>query len=99
MPYVWWTTGVGYDTTKVTDSPTSSKALWDPRYKGHISMMDDYQEAFGATLIQLGYSANTTDTAQLDEALALLKTAEAAAAHVQQRHGRDDARRRRLDRP
>jgi spermidine/putrescine transport system substrate-binding protein len=74
VPYVWWTTGVGYDTTKVTDSPTSSKALWDPRYAGHISMMDDYREAFGATLIQLGYEANTTDTTQLDEALALLKT-------------------------
>ena len=73
VPYVWWTTGVGYDSTKVTDSPTSSKALWDPRYKGHISMMDDYAEAFGLTLIQLGYSANTTDTTQLDEALALLK--------------------------
>ena len=73
IPYVWWTTGIGYDSTKVTDSPTSSKALWDPRYKNHISMMDDYQEAFGMTLIQLGYSANTTDTTQLDEALALLK--------------------------
>jgi spermidine/putrescine transport system substrate-binding protein len=73
VPYVWWTTGVGYDSTKVTDSPTSSKALWDPRYEGHISMMDDYAEAFGLTLIQLGYSANTTDTTQLDEALALLK--------------------------
>jgi len=74
VPYVWWTTGVGYDTTKIKEAPTSSKALWDPRYKGHISMMDDYQEAFGLTLIQLGYSANTTDTTQLDEALALLKT-------------------------
>jgi spermidine/putrescine transport system substrate-binding protein len=73
VPYVWWTTGVGYDTTKVTDSPTSSKALWDPRYKGHISMLDDYQEVFALALIQLGYSANTTDPAQLDEAFALLK--------------------------
>jgi spermidine/putrescine transport system substrate-binding protein len=70
---VWWTTGVGYDTTKVTDSPTSSTALWDPRYADHISMMDDYQETFGLTLIQLGHSANTTDPAQLDEALARLK--------------------------
>ena len=58
--------------------------LWDHALrKGHISMMDDYQETFGLTLIQLGYSANTTDTTQLDEALALLKTAEAARADVQ----------------
>ena len=74
VPYFWWTTGVAYDTKKVKETPTSSKALWDPKYAGHIAMMDDYQETFGLALIQLGYSANTTDTAQLDEALALLKT-------------------------
>jgi spermidine/putrescine transport system substrate-binding protein len=73
VPYMWWTTGVAYDTTKVTDSPTSSKALWDPRYAKHLSMLDDWQEAFAMALIQLGHSANTTDTAQLDEALALLE--------------------------
>ncbi len=73
VPYMWWTTGVGYDTTKVTDNPTSSTALWDSRYADHISMLDDYQEVFGLTLIQLGYSANTTDTAELDAALARLK--------------------------
>ena len=39
----------------------------------HISMLDDYQEVFAMALIQLGYSANTTDTAQMDEALALLQ--------------------------
>lgn len=73
VPYMWWTTGVAYDSTKVTDSPTSSKALWDERYSGHISMLDDVQEVFAMALIQLGYSANTTDTAQMDEALALLQ--------------------------
>jgi spermidine/putrescine transport system substrate-binding protein len=75
VPYVWWTTGIGYDPTKLAEVPTSSKVLWDPRYAGHISMMDDYQETFGLALIQLGHSANTTDTAQLDEALALLREA------------------------
>jgi spermidine/putrescine transport system substrate-binding protein len=73
VPYMWWTTGVAYDSTKVTDSPTSSTALWDPRYDQHISMLDDWQEVFALALIQLGYPANTEDTAQLDEALALLE--------------------------
>ena len=36
-------------------------------------MLDDCQEAFGLALIQLGYSANTTNTAEMDEALALLE--------------------------
>jgi spermidine/putrescine transport system substrate-binding protein len=73
MPYLWWTTGVGYDTTRVTEPPTSSNALWDPRWSGHISMMDDYQETFGLTLIQQGFSANTTNTSELDQALARLQ--------------------------
>ena len=73
VPYMWWTTGVGYDPKRVKDSPTSSKALWDTRWKGHISMLDDWQEVFGLTLIQQGHSANSADTADLDAALALLK--------------------------
>jgi spermidine/putrescine transport system substrate-binding protein len=73
VPYMWWTTGVGYDTAKITDELTSSKALWDPAFDKHISMLDDWQEAFGMALIQLGYSANTTSPAELDEALALLE--------------------------
>ncbi len=73
VPYMWWTTGVGYDPARIKEEPTSSKALWDERWKGHISMLDDWQEVFGMTLIQLGHSANTENTAELDEALALLK--------------------------
>ena len=73
VPYMWWTTGVGYDPAKIKETPTSSKALWDTRWKGHLSMLDDWQEVFGMTLIQQGHSANSTDTAELDQALARLK--------------------------
>jgi spermidine/putrescine transport system substrate-binding protein len=74
VPYMWWTTGVGYDPARITgDAPTSSKALWDERWKQHISMLDDWQEVFGLTLIQMGTSANTDNTADLDAALALLE--------------------------
>jgi spermidine/putrescine transport system substrate-binding protein len=73
VPYMWWTTGVGYDSAIITEELTSSKALWDPRWAQHISMLDDFQEVFGLALIQLGYSANTSLTNELDEALALLK--------------------------
>ena len=31
VPYMWWTTGVAYDTAKVTDELTSWTALWDAR--------------------------------------------------------------------
>ena len=73
MPYMWWTTGVAYDTARIKETPTSWKALWDERWKGHIAMLDDQREAFAAALIQLNFSANTVDDGQLDQALALLK--------------------------
>ena len=73
VPYMWWTTGVGYDPHKIKETPTSSNALWDSRWKGHISMLDDWQEVFGLTLIQQGHSANTENTAELDQALARLQ--------------------------
>ena len=73
IPYMWWTTGVGYDPARIKEEPTSSKALWDARWKQHISMLDDYQEVFGLTLIQQGHSANSTSSEELDAALALLE--------------------------
>jgi spermidine/putrescine-binding protein len=73
VPYMWWTTGIAYDSEKVTEPVTSWKALWDPKYSGKMAMLDDYREAFSAALIQLGYDINTTDDKQLDEALALLQ--------------------------
>ncbi len=73
MPYMWWTTGVAYDKARIKETPTSWKALWDERWSGHIAMLDDQREAFAAALIQLNFSANTVDDAELDQALALLK--------------------------
>jgi spermidine/putrescine transport system substrate-binding protein len=73
MPYMWWTTGFAYDTEKITDDLTSWAALWDPRWKGKMAMLDDYRETFAVALMRLGYSVNTTSDAELDEALALLQ--------------------------
>jgi spermidine/putrescine transport system substrate-binding protein len=73
VPYMWWTTGVGYDSARIGEELSSSKALWDPRWSQHISMLDDFQEVFGLTLIQLGFDANSKNPSELDQALALLK--------------------------
>jgi len=73
VPYMWWTTGVAYDTKKVNGTLDSWDALWDQQYSGKLAMLDDYREVFSAALFKLGYDINTTDDAQLDEALALLQ--------------------------
>jgi spermidine/putrescine transport system substrate-binding protein len=73
VPYMWWTTGFGYDTERIPDDLTSWAALWDERWKGKMAMLDDYRETFAVALIRLGYSVNTTSDAELDEALTLLQ--------------------------
>ena len=73
MPYMWWTTGVAYDSKKVDGTPDSWDLLWDSQYGGKMAMLDDYREVFSAALFKLGFDINTTDDAQLDQALALLQ--------------------------
>jgi spermidine/putrescine-binding protein len=72
IPFLWGTTGIGYNKTKVTDPVDSWAILWNPKYKDRILMLDDQREAFGAALKWKGHSINTTDKAQLEEAKNLL---------------------------
>jgi spermidine/putrescine transport system substrate-binding protein len=73
IPYMWWTTGVAYDTERITDTLTSWASLWDERFAQHIAMLDDYRETFATALFRLGLDPNTTNDADLDKALALLQ--------------------------
>jgi spermidine/putrescine-binding protein len=76
VPYQWGTTGIGYDTNVFEEPPDSWSYLFDPnvasQYAGKFSMLNDSREAIGAALKYLGYSLNTTDENQLQEAKQLL---------------------------
>ena len=73
IPNYWWTTGIAYNPAKITEDVTSWEALWNAKYKGKLGMLDDLQEVFAAGGFRLGIPPNTTDEAQLDQILALLK--------------------------
>lgn len=72
IPYMWGTTGIGYNTTKIETPPTSWADLFEPRrlerYRNRISVLDDPREAIGAALKYLGYSLNSTDPQALEAA-------------------------------
>ena len=76
VPYQWGTAGIGYDADKVTTPPDSLAVLFDPAqaeaYSGKISLLNDSRETIGAALKYLGYSVNSTDPAQLEEAKQVL---------------------------
>lgn len=73
VPYQWGTTGILYNKKEVGKLDGSWDAMWDPQFKGKIGMLNDERETPGAALYRLGYSVNSTDQKQLDEAEAELK--------------------------
>lgn len=76
VPYQWGYTGLAVDTEVVgTDFPRSWDLVFSEfadDFSGRISLLDDPRETLGAALKSLGYSLNTTDQAELDEARDLL---------------------------
>jgi spermidine/putrescine transport system substrate-binding protein len=72
IPYFWGTTGIGYNSDKITENVDSWKILWDEKYKRKISMLDDMRGLANAALKLKGYSINTTDPKQIKEAERLL---------------------------
>lgn len=72
LPYFWGTTGIGFNWNDWDEAPTSWAYVFDPElaadFEGEITFLDDMRETIGAALIYLGYSLNTTDEAELEEA-------------------------------
>lgn len=72
VPWQWGTTGFAYNSKKVSGKVDSWKLLWDPKYRGKITMLDDMRSAISVALKLLGYSLNSTSEKELMEAKKLL---------------------------
>ncbi len=72
VPYFWGTLGILYNKNTVDASSNSWEMLWDKNHEKRIIMMDSQRDAFAAALKLLGYSLNTVNEDELDEAKALL---------------------------
>ena len=76
VPYTWGTVGILYNTRLIEEKglpvPTRWSDLWNPAYKGEILMQDSVRDAFMVALKSLGYSMNTENIAELQEARQLL---------------------------
>ena len=68
IPYTFGTAGIAYDSSVITSVVDSWNVLWDENNKNQFSMLDDPRETPGAALKLLGYSLNTKDIAQLQQA-------------------------------
>lgn len=72
VPYTWGTVGIVYNKTMVNEPVTSWDVLWDEAYKGQIFMYDSERDSIMVALKKLGYSMNTQDEEELNEARELL---------------------------
>ena len=74
VPYALSATGIIVNKAKAPalDYRRDYSIFADPRFAGHATMMDEMREVIGCALLQSGYDMNSTDEAQLDEAVAMV---------------------------
>ena len=68
VPYMWGTVGIIYNKTMVDEPVDSWQVLWDEKYTKQIFMLDSSRDAIGITLKMLGYSLNTRNMDELEQA-------------------------------
>lgn len=68
VPHLWGTVGILYNKSMVKEPVDSWGILWDTKYEDNILMQKSVRDAFGITLKYLGYSLNSTDETELEEA-------------------------------
>ena len=73
VPYLWGTSGIGYNKKAVTASVDGWSIMFDAKYRGKILMLNDMRECFAAALKSMGKSLNTKDEATLKQAAEKLK--------------------------
>ncbi len=67
VPYMWGAAGIAYN-KRVSPPPKAWADLWDKRFGGRMTMLDDAAEALGAALKMLGLPLNSPDAGHLDRA-------------------------------
>lgn len=72
VPYCWGTVGILYNTKRLeelgVEPPTRWADLWDERLSGEILMQDSVRDAFMVALKKEGFSMNTSDEGELQQA-------------------------------
>ncbi len=73
VPYAFGSAGFAVNTKFVQDTTLTWKTLTEPRFKGHIVLMDDMRYVLGSVLLELGLDPNSRKKEDIDAAVALLK--------------------------
>jgi len=72
VPYYWGASGIIINTAKVPDYQLDWSIFAREDLRGRMTMLDDMREVIGAALTFLGYSGNTKNPAEIEEARKLI---------------------------
>lgn len=72
VPYMFGTVGLIYNKDVIKEDVDSWDILWDEKYKNKIFMFDTYRDTIGVALKKLGYSLNSENPKEIEEAKELL---------------------------
>ncbi|CAK7011780.1 MAG: Spermidine/putrescine-binding periplasmic protein [Peptostreptococcus russellii] len=72
VPYMWGTLGIVYNKNLVDEKVDNWDILWDQKYRRNILMFDSVRDTMGVALKKLGYSMNTKNPKEIEEATKLL---------------------------
>jgi len=61
IPYLWGTTGIGFNRKLTAKPPSSWLDLWDEKYRGRITMLDNARDCISTALLIKGWPENTAD--------------------------------------
>ncbi len=76
VPYTWGTVVIVYNTKYVDEEDVAKQSidlLWNEKYADKILMFDNPRDAFALALIKLGYSLNSTNHGEWQEAAVELR--------------------------
>jgi spermidine/putrescine transport system substrate-binding protein len=74
VPYLTWTTGVGFRRDLVSEEPqgdfqSAFEPFWDPAYRGQVGVLDEYRDTMAMALLHAGTEdVNTTEPSAIDTA-------------------------------
>lgn len=72
VPYYWGAAGVAVNTSKVTDFEKNWDIFSREDLKGRMTMLDDMREVMGDAYVQLGFSVNTKNPSEIEQAKNLI---------------------------
>ncbi|MBD2577564.1 spermidine/putrescine ABC transporter substrate-binding protein [Oscillatoria sp. FACHB-1406] len=68
VPYQWGTMGLGYNIKKIGGELSSWGDIFEPRFAGRVSLMEDLRATLGVILIYLGYEPNSSNIEEIRKA-------------------------------